>query len=175
MLPDTILGISLSTNRLGLAIWNKGELTHWQVKGFDETYSKKKMKRIWRTIEMTIERHGVSVIGMKLPPKYTYSDGVSQSLKYITAKVLEKGITIYFYDLEAIGLHFLKSKLIDKSKLAECISDTYPQLKHEFLKLSKCLCKMKRDCLKLSKCHYHMKIFEAVGAMELALLELLNQ
>ena len=175
MLPDTILGISLGTGRLGLAVKDKEELIHWQIKVFDETYSKKKAKRIWRTIEMTIERYGVMVIGMKIPPKYSHSDGVSHCLRFITEKVLEKGITIYFYDLETIGLHFLKSKSIDKIKLAESISGTYPQLKNECLKLSKCYTKMKRACLKLSKCHYHMKIFEAVSAMELAYLELLNQ
>ena len=171
MLPDTILGISLGTCRLGLAVSTKNELIHWQIKGFDETYSKKKAKKIWRAIEQTIMRYDIKAIGMKLPPKYSRTDGIRHCMKYITEKALEKEIVLFFYDLETIGLHFLKSTSIDKTKLAECISDKYPQLKREFFKLEKCHYKMKRECLKLSKCHYHMKIFEAVAAMELASLE----
>ena len=157
MLPDTILGISLGTCRLGLAVGNNTGLIHWQIKGFDETYSKKKAKKIWRAIEQTVLRYGITVIGMKIPPKSCRSDGLAHCLKYITQRALEKEIILFFYDIEAIEQHFVKAEAKNKAKVAECIADKYPQLKREFFKLE--------------KCQYHMKIFEAVASMDLASLE----
>ena len=158
--PENYLGISLGVRRLGLAIGSKAELLDWRIKGFDETYSKKKVKKIWRVIEQTILRNDIQVIGVKLPPKYSRTDGIQQCMQYITRNALEKGIILFYYDLEAIELHYLKGNAKNTATIAEAISDKYPELKREFFKLSK-------------KCQYHIKMFEAVAAMELASLEAL--
>src|ERR1700722_10922109 len=136
--PENYLGISLGVRRLGLAIGSKTKLLYWRIKGFDETYSKKKVKKIWRTIEQPILRNEIKVIGMKLPPKYSRTDGIRHCLKYITEKALEKDILIFCYDLETIESHYLKGKAKDKATIAEAISEKYPELKREFFKLSKC-------------------------------------
>lgn len=140
-----------------MAIGTRAELIDWQIKGFDETYSRKKVKKIWRAIEHIIERYDIQVIGVKLPPKHLRREGLTYCLKYVTEKALEKDCTLYFCDLADIEAHFLKIKPKKKIELAEAISDKYPELKKEYFKLK--------------KCEYHMKVFEAVGALELAFNE----
>ena len=159
MLTDTILGISLGTRRVGMAIGTEQELIDWQIKVFNETYSKKKAKKIWRTIERTIEKHNIQAIGLKFCQKVLRTDGLAHCLEFITDKAISKGIIIYFYDIQTIERYFLKTQPKNKFELATAISNKYPELRREYFKLS--------------KSQYQMKVFEAVGAMDLALSEFL--
>ena len=154
-----ILGISLGTRRVGLAICTRNGLIDWRMRIFKETYSRKKVKRIWRVIEQAIERYGVTAVGMKIPHKSLRSEGINQCLKEITTRIVAKDIPLYFYEIETIEGYYLKSKVKNKTALAEVIAEKYPLLKNEYFRLGK------------SK--YNMKIFEAIAVMELALLQLL--
>jgi len=154
---NIILGISLGTRRLGMAVGSQNELIDWQMKVFAQTYSKKKARKIWRTVEQTILKYGITVIGMKLSPNYSRTDGLSHCIKYISEKAIEKGIVLFFYDLQAIADHFLKSESISKKEFAEKIAEKYPELKREIFKMGDSL--------------HNFKMFEAVASMDLALLE----
>jgi hypothetical protein len=160
MQTDTILGISLSTRRLGMAVGNKQELMEWQLKIFDQTYSKKVSKKLWRVIELAILKYDIKGIGLKFYQNPTSSEGLKHYVKYITEKALNRDIIVFFYDIQTLERYFLNSDHLNKIDLATCISDKYPELKKEYFKLS--------------KSQYHMKIFEAVATMELALFEFLK-
>ena len=157
--PGNCLGVSLGTRRLGMSVGNHHELIDYYMKAFPQTYSKKKTKKIWRVIERAIERYGITVIGMKLPPQYSHSEGISNCLKCISKKALENNIVIFFYDLRAIEKHFLKSESKTKTELADRVAEKYPELK--------------KEVFKIGKSQHNMKLFEAVASMDLALLELL--
>jgi len=154
-----ILGVSLGTRTLGLAVGTRNDLIDWRMKVFLETYSRKKVRKIWRVIEQAIDRYGVTAIGMKLPHPSFRSEGMNQCLKEITKRALEKYVPLYFYDIETIERHYLKSEVKNKTALAEKIADKYPFLKNEYYRLK--------------KNKYYVKIFEAVAVMELAVLEFL--
>src|SRR4051812_31698364 len=111
---NVILGISLGTRRLGMAIGTHKELIDWQIKVFPQTYSKKKVKKIWRTIENTIARYQVTTIGMKLPPQYSHSPGLAYYLTYITEQALKKDIPLVFYDIQTLENHYLNAKRKNK-------------------------------------------------------------
>ena len=143
-----------------MAVGSHKELITWQMKVYPQTYSKKKLRKIWRTIECIILKYGITIIAMKLPPQYSRSDGLSQTLKYITEKASEKDIILFFYDLQTIEAHFLKPKSDIKSALPEKMAEKYPELK--------------RESLKKGKSHHNMKLFEAVASLELALSESLK-
>ena len=156
---NVILGVSLSTRTLGLAIGTRNGLIDWRMKAFLETYSRKKVRKIWRVIEVAIDRYGVTAIGMKLPHPSLRSEGINQCLNEITNRALAKDIPLYFYDSEIIQKHFLKSPGKSKMELAEKIAEKYPFLKNEYYKLD--------------ENKYYIKIFDAVAVMELAILEFL--
>ena len=154
-----ILGVSLGTRTLGLAVGTRNGLIDWRMKAFLETYSRKKVRKIWRVIELAIDRYGVTAIGMRLPHPSFRSEGINQCLKEITKRALAKNIPLYFYDSETIEKHYLKSPAKNKTELAEKIAEKYPLLKNEYYRLD--------------ENKYYMKIFDAVAVMELAILEFL--
>jgi len=154
-----VLGLSLGTRMLGMAVGNSKGLINWRMKAFLETFSKKKVRKIWRAIEKTIDHYGVTAIGIKITEEQFKFGGVNQCFLYITEKALEKGIPLHYYDLETIENMYIRSGKKNKTALAEKMAEKYPVLKNEYFRVT--------------KSDYYLKLFEAVAVMDLAVIELL--
>jgi len=155
MEDPVILGVSLGTRRVGIAIGTKDILLERQVKGFDERFSEKKMQRICRSIEKLIALYGISGIAVKAPRAISRSKAINQTMAALSMLALSQRIPIVIYDLEALEGRFISTVAKNKTKLACAMVQSYPELMRFYSKIES------------GKKTYYIKMFEAVAAMRL--------
>ncbi|WP_214073585.1 hypothetical protein [Mucilaginibacter sp. dw_454] len=80
----TVLGVSLGTTTVGVAVLQDGELANWATHSFRETWSKKKAEIIASRIERYIYQYGASAVVIKLPPKSHHPETVQSVLDEVT-------------------------------------------------------------------------------------------
>ena len=155
-----ILGISLGTRRLGIAVGTKEELIDWQVKGFYRTFSQKEADKICRAIERIIETYNVTTIAMKAPHPVKRSAAINYCLSSLSYLAQSKHISMYLYSIEEIEKQLLKKSKKNKLGLATCIYHKYPELQTEYRKVQS------------GKAMYYSKVFEAAAVIALTLTSL---
>lgn len=157
MASPVILGVSLGTRRMGIAVGTKEALLESQVKGFDERFSERKLQRMCRMAERLIERYGISGIAVKAPRAASRSRAVNQTMAALSFLALQNGNPMMVYDIETIETHFLTTIAKNKKKLASAMTHYYPELLRYYSKIES------------GKGLYYIKLFEAVAVMRLFL------
>lgn len=149
----TILGISLGTRCMGIALLRNDYLTDYRTKTFKETWSPIKLKRILRTLERIIIHEGVTELALKLPHPKRSSLLLTELQKGIRglAESNEIGIqTFYIEDIKS-----LYQNQPNKMALAEYVCQKHPHLCTELRKEQE------------KSTGYYLKMFEAVAVAQL--------
>ena len=141
----TVLGISLGTRQIGIAVIRNGHLLDWRTKSYPEKWSKGKVEKILSAIEMMIIHQAISCISCKVPDKPV--DEVNQLLQELKKKAAE-----FRNDFNLCTLSDLKNKTENKNELMKDIVSKHPEL----------LSMLKKE--ERNKHTYYSKMFEAVAA-----------
>jgi RNase H-fold protein (predicted Holliday junction resolvase) len=146
----TKLGISLGSRMIGLAVMKYGELEEWQVKCFQDTWSKQKVVIICSAIKKIILHYQVSQVCIKIPqPVSRFVACVLHAIKRLLEKL---GISFSELSLPELKSRFCEDR-INKTQLAEKILTRFPFLQPLYEKEKK------------HTTMYYVKLFEAVAAV----------
>ncbi len=151
----SVLGISLGTRTLGLAIFSDGTLIHWQVKSFKGVWSERKLKNILTMVTAVLDKYGVNLTICKVvPPSYS-SELLDAVVNGIAEVCVKKGVgfsTCYLEDIMEVVLP--SGTKVSKAILADMLALKHPELALEF----------SRE--RINRHPYYIKLFEAIAAWE---------
>lgn len=149
MLKGTVLGLSVGTQLMGLAMVQKGSLEDWQVKTFSGKWDWIKLKAISLNIERYINRHGIASVILKVPEPCRSSPAIEQLTKSLVRVCEQKSVQV-----RLCTINDLKDicEANNKTELMKATLVHYPELTYLL------------DRAKKDKKIYYVKIFEAVLA-----------
>lgn len=152
-----ILGIAPGTKTTGIALVRGAYLVEWRVRTWKGPWSEKKCKRIIESLERTIKKERVRVVALKVSHPSRASTGLKNMEERIHQRIGELGIPVHLCTIDCLKRCTCQ---MNKRGVAKILLEKYPQLQHEY------------EQEKTNRNSYHMKIFEAVCAIEDARLHL---
>ncbi len=154
MAATAVLGISLGTRVIGLAVIRRGELVEWKVKSFKETWSSEKRKAILDMIHRLCEYHNVGILSVKKIDPLRSSPQLDRLMRNLVKQSKRYGVKIKLYSLAELDYDIRSGRKPTKDDLTEQVASKHPELKHEYLR--------ERN----NRREYHTKMFEAVAMAE---------
>lgn len=154
MASAKVLGVSLGTRLIGIAILNGKRLDDWQVKSFRALWSEKKLAAIADMIERYVVDFKITHLAIKVPTPNTDSPAVRQIISAIESIAKENGIEYKHRTMRQLKLALIGTCESNKLALTDFILQKYPELETEYLR--------QKDI----KMVYHSKVFEAVAAAD---------
>lgn len=151
----TILGISLGTRTIGLAIIRNRQLNDCRVKTFPDKWSEKKQRKIVDFLSSELHRSHVGVLAIKLPHPIRGSRWLSGLLTEIQSIATSLHIEVHIYYIENIKL--LCNEIGNKKELGDYIVHLYPEVWNEHEKHQN------------DKHGYYTKLFEAIASAHLSI------
>jgi RNase H-fold protein (predicted Holliday junction resolvase) len=145
-----ILGISLGSRFVGIAVLYDGELTDFRVRTFFGAWNDSKRRDMIQTITQTIKRYGIHKIVVKTPKPFH----CSQSITDLTNDILQLADT-----LKIRVMVCTISMLTNKETLIQSVIRKYPTHR----RLADLYEKERKK-----HSHYYVKLFEAIVCTELA-------
>lgn len=147
-----ILGVSIGTRKIGIAILNGNELIEWETHLFAGWWSEAKGNAILARYEKYIVQNSITSIAIKIPPVIPPGSALEYVIQQVQALADRYRCKTILYTREGLKQH---ARLHHSDSLLEYAVLQYPMLRPEYVKE------------KESKTHYHMKMFEAVVAADL--------
>jgi len=153
---QNILGISLGTRTIGMAMIVNGELVDWYVKAFKGAWSEQKKELILDTIDRMIERYTAGAfaitlkgLAVKIPNAMDRHSAVLDLHKDINFLAQGKDIATETFSIRSLKVF---CDVRNKKELRATVFKLYPELKNEFNKDVQ------------NRNAYYIKLFEAVLA-----------
>lgn len=146
-----VLGISLGTRTLGVAVLQGKELVEWRTLIFKGKWSEQKCTAIVNRLRKIIQSNKITRIALKLPPSTHHSSGMKMLLESIAAHTRAYSIGLYTFTIADIKNHH-GSTITNKEALQQQVFSMYPELASEYHK--------ERG----NRNKYYSKLFEAIGA-----------
>lgn len=145
----TVLGISLGTRTIGIAMVRHQQLIDYRVKTFKGKWTKGKLDHIVAVLEDIIITQGVTYIAFKIPPLNRRSDALETLKETLIELAKNHKISIKSFDIHDIK-KFCKNQP-NREGIIQFLSEKHAQLYRE-------LCKENKN-----RNGYYIKLFEAVG------------
>lgn len=143
-----ILGISLGTHNVGIAVIYNDELMDWYVRGFKQKWSEEKKEMILDTIDRMLERYDIDFFVIKVPALFERHTKVAELYTEINLLAQLKKIST-----ETITVENLKAypgeEVTNKTGLRAQAVRLFPELKNEYGRALE------------GKNNYYEKLFEA--------------
>lgn len=146
---NNILGISVGTQLMGLALKNGIALEDWQVKNFEGVWSKRKLKIISLTVSRYIKEKNVQYVALKVPEDNKSSEAMKTLLKELQRVCVGQNVELLTCTINELKLCCGAN---NKEELMKYVLARHPELSQVFVKTQKV------------KKVYYVKIFEAVMA-----------
>ncbi|MDP1725542.1 MAG: hypothetical protein Q8M15_02070 [Bacteroidota bacterium] len=146
---NNILGLSVGTQLMGMALVKGSFLEDWQVKNFEGSWTNMKLRIIIQTIERYIKDHSVSFVALKVPELSRSSPAIEKLTDALLSLCEKINIQVNTYTIADLK-NFCDVK--NKEELMQYVLALYPELSKVFAKTQKV------------KKVYYVKIFEAVLA-----------
>ncbi len=150
-----IIGFSLGTRSVGVAILRKEKLIHWRVHAFRQPWSQKKCQAILRKLHKLIERYQPHAIGIKIPSEPYCSKQLNRLKTTLTTALDSHNSPYTFYSVTDLKVHCFGTEKCNKKKLVACIGAKYPELTSKSIKET------------TNKHSHHTKLFEATIVAEI--------
>ena len=150
-----MIGISIGTRLIGLALIKHGSLVDWRMKVFKGSWSASKHARILNVLDEYMTTNNLSQIALKRPNRARTSEGLDQLTRSIIDLAQRKKIPIRTVSIEELKDYYGSSTT--KEDLISYILKKYPEAGRTT--------QMTKKNFK-----YHIETIEAV-----ALADLLNQ
>jgi hypothetical protein len=146
-----LLGISLGTSLIGIAVIRDDRLLHWQVRKFKGAWSPKRSGQILTFIAQFVRRHEIRAIAVKVPTRGYLSHGLID-----LATELGMYASVANLDMRALRIHDLKQffakKSLNRKEMMHSICERFPFLERTYQKEL------------ANRKAYHVKMFEAILA-----------
>jgi hypothetical protein len=152
---ESILGLSVGTYTMGIALLKDGELREYCVRNFRGAWSDKKLDYILATIQHLFDSYGVQRIALKMLHPARSSAGLNRLAEQIKTRAETCNIRFFPYTLEELEHYYSRAKRIKKQLLIQAIASAYPEVQSEYQKMSKPHSPFE-------------KMFEAIAAAELS-------
>jgi len=149
-MAKAVLGISLGTRRLGIAIVQDERLVHFQMQTFPGTWSDKKLRCILSAIAVHAERQAIGSISVKIPDAMPTSKAFSQLIGSLNILAEDMRVNSQYYTLSDLKLAYSGVDRTSREWLIESIVKRHPELLPEYHKERR------------NKEAYYYKMFEAV-------------
>lgn len=147
-----MIGISLGTRIIGIAIWKHGTLEDWGTKIFTGPWSARKMVHILNILETYIKNYNVSCITIKRPDSPQTSEGLEELINGIKALATRLKLAFRQYSLKDLKNYCNGAKT--KEDILSYILCHYPQVG------------MNMHVTKMNF-NYHMRCIEAVALVNI--------
>lgn len=151
-----ILGISIGTRNVGLAVIRLRKLTDYRIRTFAGAWNDEKCESIWGMIEAVIKQYGITDITMKLPPPSHQSGNIRQLTNGIKELAKWFYIEVHTCTIQDIKRLYGTSGRGGKKGLAAAIVEKYPEMRV-------------RGTLSRQSEAYNAKLYEAVACADKAL------
>ncbi len=149
MPKDTVLGLSIGTQLMGLVLARGKLLEDWRMKNFEGTWSKVKLKFIVQFIERYMKRYGVTVLILKIPEPCRSSPAVEALTEALIRMCEREHIPVKTCTIADLKVFF---QVQNKTELIQVARHHYSELSY--------LDSKKNDVQKI----YYARIFEAALA-----------
>jgi len=149
-----ILGISLGSRSLGIAVMRNGKLLDWQVKSFAEAMAPQKLHMITGAVMRVVKEYDVGSVSIKLPVAFEMHTNLVALKRHLFKVLAAWSIPIHSYPLSDIK-RALGDAVCNKEQLATCIATLYPELRFVYLKEQQ------------ARNPYYRKLFEAVAVLHI--------
>lgn len=146
-----VLGISLGTRSIGMAMLAEGELIDWSIKSFRGAWSEQKKLQILDTVEQMMERYSVTAFAIKVPDKMHHFPVLESLLAEIIQLAKDKAITTATFTIQSLKAICGKD-VTNKGTLRTTVLNSFSELKAEYQKESR------------NRNAYYTKLFEATLA-----------
>lgn len=146
---DNILGLSVGTQLMGMALMKGRSLEDWQVKNFEGKWSNMKLRIIVQTVDRYIQDHSVRLVALKVPEECRSSSALEMLTDALIRLCESKNIPLNTFTITDLKMY---CGAINKKELVQYILAIYPELSSVSAKSQKV------------KKVYYVKIFEAVLA-----------
>lgn len=157
---QNILGVSLGTRFVGMAVIYNGELADYRVRTFYSAWSKKKQRDMLEAFAKTVERYNISKIVVKTPKPSHCSQNILDVINDLRQLSEQRGIKLATCTITALKTQYMAGEGSNKQALVQAICRNYSQ--HRQLAV---LCAKKRIHRTLN----YVKMFEAIACAEMAL------
>lgn len=144
-----VLGLSLGTQLMGLAIVKGRQLQLWEVKNFEGKWSNHKLQCILRTVDRYMEDNQVSSVVLKIPESCRSSPALETLTEAIMKRCTQRGIQCHTCTSPELKTY---CAVRNRRELMQYVVTRHPELTH-VLKKAKQVRKV-----------YYVRIFEAVLA-----------
>lgn len=156
MASERVIGISLGTRKMGIAVVDRYSIFDCGVKAFQGVWSARKLQAILTVIEQHIVDYRIERVAIKLPTVSTLTPALTELLKGIEALARKRGISLSKYTLNTLKEVWNSNNRMNKAQLMQRVVEKYPELRNEYEREKK------------NKIRHYEKVFEAVGVTEVA-------
>lgn len=153
-MPQNMLGISIGTRSVGIAIFRKKQLVDWQVKSFKGKMNEQKPYMISGAILKLLREYECNEVVLRVPNKAHCYKNIILLKKHLSKSIANRKIPIHCYSLVDIKKG-LDVSIRNKKELLDWAVNRYIQLRFVYEKEQK------------NKNSYYIKLFEAVAVLHI--------
>lgn len=146
-----ILGISLGTRILGVAIVNGRELRLWRTKRWKQRWSPQKRDALVGYLDSLIKQYRIAAIGVKVPPRGHFSHGLLELVSEMSKAGVVNRIPMKTFRIQELK-KLCSQDSLNRDGMMRCIIQRFDFLQSHYLKEQS------------NKHSYHVKMFEAILA-----------
>lgn len=148
-----VLGISIGTRTVGIAITQHDKLIDWRVKTFTTRWSTEKRDAILKMLKEQICKYSITEIVLKVPSNIQALPNLVELVRSLTKMATMVCVSIRTYTVEDLKLRYT-SERGGKEIVFSAIGHKYPELYHEYKKV------------KSNRKAYYAKVFEAIACTQ---------
>ena len=156
---QNILGISLGTRFMGMAVMYDGELTEFRTRTFYNRWTEGKRKEMIAVLQKTVDRYGITKIAIKLPKPFHCSQNIQWLMHDIRRLSEQQGIQVATCTITELKQRYTSNERGNKQALVQAIINGHPERKQLAAIAARKQAHRKLNCI---------KIFEAIACAELA-------
>jgi hypothetical protein len=149
-----ILGISIGTRNVGLAVIRLRRLTDYRIRTFAGKWTPTKCEAIFTVIEAVIKQNSITDITLKIPPPSHCSENIRELINGINELGRWFHIEVHHCTIRDLKLPYAEKG--NKQIMVAALIEKYPELKKEWHGGKRAQA-------------YNAKLFEAIACAELAL------
>lgn len=148
----TILGISMNTRLVSVAILSNNELIGHSTHLHKSAWSPRKRDEIITSLEPCVRHYGITQVALSIPYAYYQTKEHRELVEAINTFFASKDISVYTKIPEDMDVLYTASKKTRKKALMRAMVERFPSL-------TRCYQRELRN-----KTKYYYKLFEAVAA-----------
>ena len=150
-----MLGLSINTRMLGLAVISGNQLLDYHIQLRKGPWTPRKRELILTSLQPWCTSYSIKNIALSIPYEKQLSSQTKELLESLTRYFSEKKISIYPYPPKTLFTFCKEADTKGKKEIMGTLAECYPELSHLYRKEM------------ANKNKYYVKLFEAVGVATL--------